>query len=87
MLTGSPRAAGPPCLPDEGSLLCLSATVKNEGGRLSAATLGSVSRLSATSQSMVNSVVCGLRWSSFLAPATALSLRFQMMRPRVMSDS
>ena len=65
----------------------LSATVKNEGGRLSAATLGSVSRLSATSQSMLNSVVCGLRWSSFLAPETAVSLRFQMMSPRVMSDS
>ena len=36
---------------------------------------------------IVNSCVCGLRWSSFLAPATAGSLRSQMMSPRVMSDS
>jgi hypothetical protein len=31
--------------------------------------------------------VCGFRWPSFLAPATALSLRFQIVSPRVMSDS
>jgi hypothetical protein len=35
----------------------------------------------------VVSWVCGLRWPSFLAPATARSLRFQIRRPRVMSDS
>jgi hypothetical protein len=33
------------------------------------------------------SCVCGFRWPSFLAPATALSLSFQTMRPRFMSDS
>jgi hypothetical protein len=36
---------------------------------------------------MVNSWVCGFRWPSFWAPATALSCRSQMIRPRVMSDS
>ena len=38
-------------------------------------------------QPIVNSCVCGFRWSSFLAPATAESLRFQIITPRVMSDS
>ena len=33
------------------------------------------------------SCVCGFRWSSRFAPATALSLRFQTIRPRLMSDS
>ena len=33
------------------------------------------------------SCVWGLRWSNLLAPATALSLRFQTRRPRLMSDS
>ncbi len=36
---------------------------------------------------MVNSWVCGFRWPSFMAPATVLSLRFQVVNPRVMSDS
>jgi hypothetical protein len=59
-----------------------------EGGRLAAAAL-SVCLMSASGYfcSIVNSCVCGFRWPSFLAPATALSLRFQTMRPRVMSDS
>ncbi len=33
------------------------------------------------------SSVCGLRWSSFFAPATATSLNSQTIRPRLMSDS
>ena len=37
--------------------------------------------------SNVLSCVCGFSRGSFLAPATARSLRFQMMSPRVMSDS
>lgn len=37
-------------------------------------------------QSMTNSWVWGLRWSSRRAPATARSLRFQTSSPRVMSD-
>ena len=36
---------------------------------------------------MVNSWVWGFRWPSFCAPATAVSWRSQMRRPRVMSDS
>jgi len=36
---------------------------------------------------IVKSWVCGLRWPNFFAPATALSPRFQMIRPRRMSDS
>jgi len=35
----------------------------------------------------VSSCVCGFRCGSFFAPATCLSVRSQMMSPRVMSDS
>src|SRR6266511_3791056 len=40
-----------------------------------------------TSQPSVNSCVCGLRWPSLSAPPTAGSLRSQISKPRVMSDS
>ncbi len=33
------------------------------------------------------SCVCGFEYGRFFAPATALSVRFQMMSPRFMSDS
>ena len=72
---------------------------REQGGRLAAAALSLLKQ--AENQDLyclffpfifsllsnVNGVVCGFSRSSFIAPATAGSLSFQMSRPRVMSNS
>ena len=55
-----------------------------EGGRLLARPRAAIL---AARYPMVNSWVCGFRWPSFMAPTTVLSLRSQVVNPRVMSDS
>jgi hypothetical protein len=68
-----------------GKVSCVGRVVNGEGGR-SRPLPDSWPAYFPLSEKEV-SCVCGLRWPSLFPSATALSLSFQMMSPRVMSDS
>ena len=75
------------CLPESGSLLPAGRTVKNEGGRLAAASRSSFA-FGEAYLSIENSWVCGLFEPVVrMNVSTAGSSRRQMSRPLVMSDS